>query len=1624
MKRFSTVLWVVCVIGMSAPSNAQDLITNGDFLANASSFVDPPCYFGVWQPLNPASAPGWSVASTGSGIEYVPYNSTFGPTDKTGVDAFYFIQSASNSVQTLTGLTPARQYRVDLKAAASTFGATNMGVEVGDNNGAYGKIDFAGSTAAFESKSFNFSVPGTISGSPYIKLYNSDTGSTYIADFSQVSLNAETLSRGQKLIVNHGLQIQALSFPGITAAGRNTGTDVFNPTRWAESNFTAMHIWARTYGDEFPVNYIPAAPGIPWGMTDYTAYVGDPILFGNIETTAYPYASTLVSYQFGDEQDITDPTEMTNLKNAMALFHVNQPNAITYTNQANGQVTTAAMQNYMREVQPDMVSMDFYPFNGNVIGGSPTVYYSELNRYRNLGLAGNDGTGTQSIPVGQYLQTFTNSATVNNHVVSGSEIRLNQFSSWAFGDKFLGSFLYERPLFDTSLTPILFSDADNGTTSPTDQFYQLAETNRQSVNLGQSLVRLVTTDVRMKMGQHGSGTANDLPATISAWSSGAVPYMTAITATNLGSKNNSLAGDVIAGVFKPLDAPYTNAGHENDPYFMIVNGLSDGTGTAADCQQNIHLGFDFGASGITSLLRRSRNTGLAENVDLVHGSGSQYSLDFHIDGGTGDLFKYNDGGLFVSEAGTSYWTGGTSGTWSTAGNWSGGTTPNLQESLVVFDSSATGNLATTDDITIPGVAIQTLAGIKVVNPSGDVSIAAGGAVTGIQLGYLGVDMSAATHDLTITAPLYLAPSVSGDYVPCTVASGRTLTTQQVHGYNNTQSSSTAQPLRKLGTGTLVLGTASDSTDNDYLKLDVRAGTVLLHKASTSSVHAVRNIVGIDAGALVQYTGTGVYQVADGGTITLTGGMLDLNGSSQVGTALVVNTAGSTLANGYAGSSSSYSPTGVTLNTDLNVNTVGNISLNGPISGAGGLTKTGSGSLTLIGANTSDGGIAVNAGTVLLSTSSTSSVHAAHSIVGVDSGALVQYAGTGDYQVDNHGTITLTGGALDLNGSNQVGTTLVVNTVGSTLANGYAGSSSRYSPTSVTLNGGLAVHTVGNLALGNGPVSGAGWLAKTGDGLLTLSGTNTYTGATDVYAGTLQIGDGGTTGTLGTGSVADNAALVFNRSNAYTVSNAISGSGTLTQSGSGALILSGTNSYSGGTTVNAGTLKFNSASALPSTGTTMINSGGALLASGAYTSAGSWLSSGKINTASTGALALTASSSLAISMGSYTNLSLGASGNYTYSGTMTPAGTTYRFGGGGGTLTVSKALSGSRSMVVAGNVTLSGTNTYTGGTTVNAGNLAFTKTGAIPSTGTTMINSGGAVLVSGAYTTAQNWLNSGKINTASTGALAFTAANSGAINMGSYTNLSIGANGAYTYSGTLTPAGSTYRFGGGGGTLTVSPVLSGGNGLVTSGNVTLTGANTYTGATTVNAGTLRLSGSGAINSSSGVTLNGGTLLQNSSTAFDRPLYVSSGTFGGTGTFSGNLSMGPCHLAPGDGGIGTLTTAGNVSLEASSVLDYDFGTTVGSCDQVVLSGASRTLILDGTINIACSGTLLGGQYTIFSGATNITDNGLLFDNVPAGHGYSYAINGGSVIVTATPEPGAMVLLATGLIGLLGYAWRKGR
>ncbi|HEX2888705.1 autotransporter outer membrane beta-barrel domain-containing protein, partial [Vineibacter terrae] len=105
---------------------------------------------------------------------------------------------------------------------------------------------------------------------------------------------------------------------------------------------------------------------------------------------------------------------------------------------------------------------------------------------------------------------------------------------------------------------------------------------------------------------------------------------------------------------------------------------------------------------------------------------------------------------------------------------------------------------------------------------------------------------------------------------------------------------------------------------------------------------------------------------------------------------------------------------------------------------------------------------------------------------------------------------------------------------------------------------------------DGAISGSGVVEQRGTGTTVLTGTSTYTGGTTISAGTLQLGDGGATGSI-VGDVANNGALAFNRSDTVVFNGVISGAGAVEQRGAGVTILTGANTYTGATTIEQGTL---------------------------------------------------------------------------------------------------------------------------------------------------------------------------------------------------------------------------------------------------------------------------------------------------------------------------------------------------------------------------------------------------------------------------------------------------------------------
>ncbi|WP_161599693.1 autotransporter-associated beta strand repeat-containing protein [Pseudomonas arsenicoxydans] len=315
----------------------------------------------------------------------------------------------------------------------------------------------------------------------------------------------------------------------------------------------------------------------------------------------------------------------------------------------------------------------------------------------------------------------------------------------------------------------------------------------------------------------------------------------------------------------------------------------------------------------------------------------------------------------------------------------------------------------------------------------------------------------------------------------------------------------------------VLGTSSV-----ILNAGINSLLVLNHTSVNGSYVLSPVISG--TGQVQAYSGTTVVSSANtytGGTV-LNGGVLQISSNANLGAAAgTLSFKGGTL----------RTTTGFSMARSTTLNASGGIFetqtgilpliQNGIIAGVGALTKTGAGTLNLTAANTYTGGTAINGG--VLQISSDSNLGAPAAALSLDGGTLRT---TADIAMARNTTLGGAGGTVETQTSNLIQ---------------------------------------------NSPITGVGAFTKTGSGTLTLTSANTYTGGTTISAGTLQLGNGGTSGSI-VDNVTDNAALAFNRSDSVIVAGNISGSGSVSQSGAGTTVLTGTSTYTGGTTISAGTLR--------------------------------------------------------------------------------------------------------------------------------------------------------------------------------------------------------------------------------------------------------------------------------------------------------------------------------------------------------------------------------------------------------------------------------------------------------------------
>ncbi|TAJ87610.1 autotransporter-associated beta strand repeat-containing protein [Reyranella sp.] len=507
----------------------------------------------------------------------------------------------------------------------------------------------------------------------------------------------------------------------------------------------------------------------------------------------------------------------------------------------------------------------------------------------------------------------------------------------------------------------------------------------------------------------------------------------------------------------------------------------------------------------------------------------------------GSLVKQGSGTLTLTGANT--YTGGTT-------VWGGtlqGTTTSLQGNIennasVVFNQSSNGtyagNMSGSGALTLTGGGNLTLTGTN--SYSGGTTVSAG-ILTGNTTSLQGdiVNNSAVVFDQTTSGTYAGVMSGTGNLTK--TGAGTLILTA-----NNTYTGGTI-----ITGGILQLGNGGTT---GMIAGDVINNGVLAFNRSDNVVFA-GNISGSGS---ISYMGPGTVTLTGSGSYT--GGTAISGGTVQAGSDSAFGAAGTTLTvvGGTIQATASFTiARPITLTTpggtfDTNGNT---LTLQGAISGTGGLTKTGTGTLILTGTNSYTGGTTVTAGILQGTTSSLQRNIVNNAAVVFDQSTDGSYgsvlSGTGSLTKAGSGNLTLTGTNTYTGGTTVSGGTLTGET---TNLQGNI------------LNNAAVVFDQDTNGTYAGTLSGTGGLTKTGFGNVTLTGANSYGGGTTVSGGRLT---GNTTSLQG--NIVNNAAVVFSQSTDGTYAGILSGTGGLTKSGAGNLTLTGANSYSGGTTVSGGTL---------------------------------------------------------------------------------------------------------------------------------------------------------------------------------------------------------------------------------------------------------------------------------------------------------------------------------------------------------------------------------------------------------------------------------------------------------------------
>ena len=969
----------------------------------------------------------------------------------------------------------------------------------------------------------------------------------------------------------------------------------------------------------------------------------------------------------------------------------------------------------------------------------------------------------------------------------------------------------------------------------------------------------------------------------------------------------------------------------------------------------------------------------------------------------------------VSAQTVNNWTGASSSLWGTAGNWSGGVPTNL--SIATFNTSAglPAALTLTATSTAYSLNFSNAGGAKAytLDAAGNVNVdtltlTAGitnsdaGALTFYNQTTLGANQTWSNNGGTM--------NFYGNVNLGSGATGRTLTLNgsglvNINGVI-ADGATTAGSLTYAGTGTLNLIGANTYTG----ATNINSGTVTIQNAGALGTASNTANTTVANGAVLQIQGN--ITTTNAGTLILNGtgagaGALQnisanntWNSAISLGSNATISnsTAGNVFYLGNSGGGSLFTLGSNTLTIDGAGDTFINSSL-GVAGDTGGLIKNGTGDLTLWGYNSFyTGATVVNAGSLEL-------------VVG-----------------------PMTSGWYGINGALTIGTgsladTATVNIWSASHALG-ASYANQISPSSaITLNAGGSLNvgvstTAGSFTMNGGAVNiTAGQTVTLSNGV--TSNTNTAHQTSQILGGTLALVSPTTTF-----NVAQDTSLASD----LTISSAITGA-AITKTGNGSLTLSGANGYTGGTTLSAGTIYANNATAL-GTGAVTIN-GGTL-----GSTAGSTIANNLTLQGNAGLSGITSSGILTQSGGSQTLILANTLQSGAVKLSANNTGYTLTAQVDSGTSTIQGAISnggtGAGGLTKTGNGTLviSGANSYTGATTVNGGTLqlganntlnagtslalnnsTLNLNGFSTSIGNLSFNNGTINFGSGSPTntlvfanltsgtgllTINNWTSGSTTLAATTAGIASTLLNqiyfagsgSGAVEAGSLAATGNGQPNGYF----ITPNNAFLTWNGGGADNNWTTTGNWVGGIAPSSTVGSTQKLDFTGSTrlapamngnyyvnalkfdsaagafTVGQGGNTLTLNGALpsiiqQSASNQTISGGTILLSVNSVIDvtgTGILTLSSALSGSGSLS-KLSAGTLALSGNNSAF-----SGGISVNAGTLQVSGSNNVLGTAGTTVLSGA--TLQLNSGLTLANALSLTG---------TGASGNGALFATPGAGN-----------------------------------------